>query len=240
VTPATTAATNAAPSPTSDAPSFADCARDPTPAEGEACVTYPPANARARGIALFLHGMYRGDGGDADLRRMTTALSAAGFVVFAPQGRRGRCDWSDDAKGFVCFPTLPRQRDDMRAFVASWAAPIAAIDRALGRRLPIDVVGYSNGGFFAAALALQAMVPRARRFAVIHAGVFADELDPKPPPGPVLILMAARDELQTPKAEAFRALLERHGWANRALVTEGGHALTDADCSAVAAFLSER
>lgn len=227
-------------SPSASAPAFADCARDPVPAEGEACVTYPTLAASTRGVALFLHGMYREQGGDPDRRRMTAALVDAGFVVIAPQGRRERCDWSDDAKSFVCFPTLARQRDDMRAFVASWDGVIAAVDRRLGRALPIDVVGYSNGGFFAAALALQALVPRARRFAVVHAGVYADGLELQPPPGPVLVLAAKDDRFQTPRANALHALLDGHGWASRAITIEGGHELTDADCSAVAAFLSER
>ncbi len=237
---ATTAAPSSAapPAPVAPIESFPDCARAPSPAEGEPCVSYPAAGAR--GIALFLHGMYRENGGDADRQRMTAALVGAGFVVVGPQGRRGRCDWSDDAKTFVCFPTLPRQQDDMRAFAASWEKVLSTVDRRLGRELPVDVVGYSNGGFFAAALAVQSLVPRARRFAIVHAGLYADGLELHAPPGPVLVLAAKDDRFQTPLANAFVALLVAHGWPNRATVTEGGHELTDADCSAVAAFLSER
>ena len=55
-----------------------------------------------------------------------------------------------------------------------------------------------------------------------------------------MVLMADGDEFQTPQANAFVALLAGQNWPNRAVTTHGGHELTDADCSAVAAFLSER
>ncbi len=179
-------------------------------------------------LVIYLHGMFDAktpDGATSD--RVRERFREAGFDVWTPKGRLGLCDWSEDAKRSVCWPSDERALAAAREIVRDWGPQIVT-------RRPI-VVGFSNGGAFATLLAVHGLI-RACGFATLH-GFPAGTMHIEPGARAPLLLVAGRGaQWEGPQLEATVAQLSAVGWPHKAKIHDGPHSVSDADLEAAIAF----
>lgn len=185
----------------------------------------------ARPLVIYLRGMFDANTPDeATTDRVRERFRAAGFDVWAPTGRVGLCDWSEEAKRLLCWPSDERALAAAREIVHEWGPQLVT-------RRPV-VVGFSNGGAFATLLATHGLV-RACGFATLH-GFQAGRLHIEPSARPPLLLIAGRGApWEGPQLAATTAQLSAIGWPHEAKIHDGPHAVSDADLNAAIAFARE-
>lgn len=180
-------------------------------------------------LVIYLHGMFDVKTPDqATSDRFRERFRNAGFDVWAPTGRPGLCDWSEEAKHSVCWPSDERALAAAREIVHEWGPQVPT-------RRPVIVAGFSNGGAFTVLLAVHGLVS-ACGFASMHgfpAGTLHAESGK---PAPILLIggsgAAWESGLMTTATTQLRAL----GWPHEARMHDGGHAVSDKDLDDVLAF----
>jgi predicted esterase len=180
-----------------------------------------------RPLVVFLHGMVQpGHTDEATENRVRERFGAAGFDVFTPRGKLGLCEWSDEAKQSLCWPSDERSLDTARAIVSEWSLATAR---------PTIVVGFSNGGAFALLLALHGLVP-ACGISSLH-GFPAGRLHPEPGRRMPLFLIAGREAAWEPE-QMIRTTeqLKAVAWPHEARMHDGGHAVSDRDLDEAIGF----
>jgi predicted esterase len=121
---------------------------------------------------------------------------------------------------------------------------LKALDDKLGlpsgdKRRRRFILGYSNGGFFAALLAARGDL-LVDAYAIVHAGpVEPSWFDPEHPV-PMLLLSAEGDIWQAPLMEELHHLLFEAGWPHEYRIRRGGHALTAGDIEDALGFFGGR
>lgn len=185
----------------------------------------------ARPLIIYLHGMFEANtSDDATNDRVHERFREAGFDVWAPKGRLGLCDWSEEAKRSVCWPSDERALGVAREIVDEWGPQLVT-------RRPV-VVGFSNGGAFATLLAVHGLI-RACGFATLH-GFPAGTLHIEPSARPPLLLIAGRGApWEGPQLAATTAQLSAVGWPHEAKIHDGPHSVSDADLDAAISFARE-
>lgn len=211
----------------------ADWCKPPYRAIPGGCLALPPrANAE---LLVYLHGMYaEGAAADEEERRARVAriATARGMTVLALRGKRGECTQAA-AKTWFCWPSNPDNVADAPAFAAGVTDAIGEAERLIGPPARRLLLGFSNGGYFAAILATRSLVPFD---AIAIAG--AGSPPPYAPPAhrpPILLLGADED----PSVESLLELdreLTRGGWAHALVGRDGGHALADSDVTHAVTF----
>jgi dienelactone hydrolase len=163
-------------------------------------------------------------------RRVARRATARGFAVLALRGKEGACH--PERPGLVCWPSNERSADKAPAFVEGWQPGLQAA-AVKHRYRETFVLGFSNGGYFAALVAERALY-KADAFVVAHGGPVEPVrgVGSKPP----LLLMSADEDISQEGMVQLDDELTEDDWPHDHYVRDGGHALPDSDIDAALAF----
>jgi predicted esterase len=201
--------------------------------------TEEPAHGGRRTLVVFLHGLVQ-EGADwqhNQQRGMVRGARRNHFSLIAPRGRAGLNKSGGGA--MVAWPTSrAAQEQHEAALLAEWLEAQRAIEQRSGK--PFDevfVVGFSNGAYYAASLALRGRFG-ADGFAVFAggAGYGAPAAVAKEQRAPVFVGVAGKDKTAA-DSRALRRTLKKHGWPHRAETRPVGHAIADAHLDHALAYL---
>lgn len=200
----------------------------------DTCFAVPEKASKDTPVLIYLHGMYAGHG-SADEWNLVRSATSKGFAVVMPRGKRGLCAWKAELKDHFCWP---QEIDDPRAFknvIAEWERVLWQVDTILESGTHKRyVLGFSNGGFFAAYMAEHGLFP-AQAYAIVNGG----PLEP-PPRGPkqvpVLLLAAQDDSTEGPKMKELHDGLTKVGWPHAFCTRPGPHPLASEDVEASLRF----
>lgn len=193
-----------------------------------------PARANAE-LLVYLHGMYAEPAtAEEDERRARVAriATARGITVLALRGKRGECTQAA-AKTFFCWPSNADNVADGPAFAAGVSAAIVEAEKLIGPAARRLLLGFSNGGYFAAILATRSLV---KFDALAIAGAGSPPAYAPPAQRPPILLLGADED---PSVESLLELdrdLTRVGWPHVLVGREGGHALADSDVTHAVTF----
>jgi predicted esterase len=210
-----------------NAPVVEWCAPKLTAVAGGGCYAAPQSTG-ALPLVIYLHGIFD-KGADAEeldrQRRVAQKGVAAGFAVLALRGTEGACATTPEYATKVCWPSNEQTADKGESFVEAWRPALAAAAKMhpFGKTY---VFGFSNGGYFAALIAVRALY-RADAFVVARAGS-VEPVKAVGPKRPILLLTGSSDP-STEGMQRFDEELSREGWPHEIQSREGGHELPDAD-----------
>jgi predicted esterase len=210
------------------------CAPELEDLDGEVCHAAPAqAEQAADTLVIFLHGVIQ-PGTEwqwAQQRAIARAAKSNGFEALMPRGRRGigprgMEDW-------WTWPTGVRaQRAVEDALVEEWLGARKKVEERRGAPFSrMVVIGFSNGAYYAASLALRG------RMAVDGYGLFAgggseylerqaERVKLRPP---IYLGYGGRDPVAKKDARALGAMLARVGWRHKLVGRPAvGHTMTDA------------
>lgn len=210
------------------------CAPGLEPIAGGGCFALGGEVSAPRTLLVYLHGRYAPEN-EADERerqaRVARLATARGYSVLALRGTQGECS-DPQLTTWWCWPSNERNAADGTIFVARWASALAEAQRRApaARRV---LLGFSNGGYFAALIASRALAPF-DAVAVAHAGPVAPmtPLRTKPP----ILLIDADDDPSSAEILRLDADLTREAWPHAMIVREGGHALAEWDVEMTLTF----
>ena len=211
------------------------CPQGFEPLAGGGCYAAPAAAAGPlRGLILYLHGRYAPEAApEEDERRMRVARlgSARGYAVLALRGLQGQCG-DPQLATWWCWPSNEKKLADGPAFVARFERALAEAERRTGKTRRL-LLGFSNGGYFAAMIAPRALLP-VDAVAIAHAGPVA----PMHPVGatPPILLIDADDDPSGPEMDRLDSELTHETWPHAMVAREGGHALPDWDVEMALTF----
>lgn len=202
------------------------------------CFYVPESVSAEAEVLIVLHGMSPPDAVHRSVQQMAAALAdETGAIVLFPRGRQGLCGWDASVTSYWCWPTARTTVDQFApALVAEWLEAEALIARHLGATVVRrHVLGFSNGGYFAAYLGLERWLDvdpvGASGFGVVGAGrwVSADGAEPGLPPFYISVgaleLSSTRDS-----AENLAYVLSLHDVEHQLFVDPArGHSLTAGD-----------
>ena len=225
-------ARGAAPPPVADVADWCPPGFDPIAAGG--CFAPAPAAMPARGLVVYLHGRYAPEGVSDERERQQRVArlgGARGYAVLALRGAQGQCS-DPQLATWWCWPSNERNVDDGPAFVARAAPALAEARRRAGPGRQL-LLGFSNGGYFAALIASRALLPL-DAVAIAHAG----PVEPMRPAGkqPPILLIDADDDPSGPEMDHLEATLTRESWPHAMVAREGAHALPDWDVEMALTF----
>lgn len=230
------ACTPAGPPRTALAPTESWCPEGFEVGPDDACFAVPESHGKDTPVLVYLHGMYKGHGSPEEWALVRTA-AAKGFAVVVPRGKRGLCAWKAELSDHFCWPHEPEDPQSFRAVVAEWDRVLWQVEAVLeGGPHKRYVLGYSNGGFFAAHLAASGFF-KADAWGLVNAGA----LDSAPAPwkggGPPMLLVAAEgDSEEGPRVKALHGELTRARAAHAFCTRPGDHALAQADVDGALSF----
>jgi predicted esterase len=124
------------------------------------CFVAPDRLADPPSIVFFAHGiMAQGAVPGAELSAVREAAAVHGFVAALPRGEPGLCAWSPEVATHLCWPTRRETVDAaapriLRRFQAAEAQIAETRGVTFARRY---LLGFSNGGYFAAYLGLEGL-----------------------------------------------------------------------------------
>jgi poly(3-hydroxybutyrate) depolymerase len=200
----------------------------------DTCFAVPETTTKDTPVLVYLHGMYAGHG-SAEEWNLVRSATARGFAVVMPRGKRGLCAWKAELKDHFCWP---QETEDPQAFknvVAEWERVLWQVDAIMeGGNHRRYVLGFSNGGFFAAYLAEHALFP-AQAYAIVGGGPLGPPSKPAKPV-PVMLISAHDDKAQAPKVKELHDELGKVGWAHAFCTRPGEHPLAGPDVEASLRF----
>ena len=190
--------------------------------------------AQPRGLLVYLHGRYAPEGQNEERERQTRVArmgAARGYAVLALRGLQGQCT-DPPLATWWCWPSNERNASDGAAFVLRWDAALREAERRGGRGRRV-LLGFSNGGYFAALIASRALLPL-DAIAIAHAG----PVQPMHPVGRAapMLLIDADDDPSGPEMDHLEADLTREAWPHAMVAREGGHALPEWDVEMALTF----
>ena len=220
--------------PTPDAELVAWCGEGLEPIAGGGCFAPAAADAAEPMMLVYLHGMYAPASASEERdrqSRLAKAATAKGISVVALRGRQGECARAEVAD-YWCWPSNERSADAGPAFVEAWGTALAAAEARVGRGKRY-LLGFSNGGYFAALIATRALLPFD---AIAIAG--AGPVEPVRPQGPrtPLLLITADNDPSVVSMMLLDTELAGVSWPHAMVTRDGGHALTDGDIAYALAF----
>jgi predicted esterase len=197
---------------------------------GDGC--FAAGTGVARGLVVYLHGRYAPGAEDEERQRQTRVASVGarlGYAVLALRGAQRQCT-SAEYTDWWCWPSNERNVSDGPAFIERARRALTEAERrafpasstgseARGRRL---LFGFSNGGYFASAIASRGWLSF-DAIVIAHAG----PVPPMHPSGkkPPILLIDADDDASGPEMDRLDDALEEAAWPHARVVREGGHAL---------------
>lgn len=211
----------------------AACASGLEPVAGGGCYA-ASAKPSPRPLVVYLHGLHSEANLGEELDRQARVARIAterGFDVLALRGRLGGCE---RVPALVCWPSNERSADRGPETVAAWEPALAEAARRGGRGAR-HLLGFSNGGYFAALVATRALAPF-ESVVVAHGG----PVEPTRARGakPPMLLLTADEDAALPEMLRLDAGLGRERWPHAIVAREGGHALTDGDIANALTFFS--
>jgi len=220
-----------------DAGVLAWCAEGLTPIPGNGCLATPNGEGPWP-LIMYLHGIFDPDGASEEQSRQLRVAAqgvAKGFAVLALRGHVGQCT-SPEYASRVCWPSNERNGDQGPTYVAEWRTPLAVAGQrgATGHRY---VFGFSNGGYFSGLLAERGWFD-AGAFVVARGG----PVSPVKAAGvkrPFMLTLSDADPSHDEMVKLDGELTEDE-WPHEVFVSQGGHALPDADIEAAVAFFSRQ
>jgi poly(3-hydroxybutyrate) depolymerase len=200
----------------------------------DTCFAVPETTTKETPVLVYLHGMYAGHGSPEEWRIVRSAVSK-GFAVVVPRGKRGLCAWKAELSDHFCWPQEVEDPQAFKNVVAEWDRVLWQVDAILeGSSHKRYVLGFSNGGFFAAYLAEHGLFP-ANAYAIVGAG----PLEPArkaPKPVPLMLISAQDDPDQGPKTKQLHEGLAKAGWTHAYCTRPGPHPLAGEDMEAALRF----
>ena len=201
---------------------------------GGGCFALGREANQARALLVYLHGRYSPETESDELERQARVArlaAARGYSVLALRGMQGQCTDAQLATWW-CWPSNERNATDGAAFVARWADALGEAERRArpARRV---LLGFSNGGYFAALIASRALAPF-DAVTIAHAG----PVSPMTPLGkkPPILLIDADDDPSSPEILRLDGDLTREAWPHAMVIREGGHALPEWDIEMALTF----
>ncbi len=212
-----------------DAAHVAWCAPGLEPIAGGGCFALGLEVSTPRALLVYLHGRYAPENEADELERQARVARLAtprGYSVLALRGAQGQCA-DPQLATWWCWPSNERNAGDGAAFVARWSSALAEAERRAPAKRRL-LLGFSNGGYFAALIASRALAPF-DAVAIAHAGPVAPmtPLGTKPP----ILLIDADDDPSSAEILRLDSDLTREAWPHAMIVREGGHALPEWDIS---------
>jgi poly(3-hydroxybutyrate) depolymerase len=200
----------------------------------DTCFAVPETTTKETPVLVYLHGMYAGHGSPEEWRIVRSAVSK-GFAVVVPRGKRGLCAWKAELSDHFCWPQEVEDPQAFKNVVAEWDRVLWQVDAILeGSSHKRYVLGFSNGGFFAAYLAEHGLFP-ANAYAIVGAG----PLEPArkaAKPVPLMLISAQDDPDQAPKTKQLHEGLAKAGWTHAYCTRPGPHPLAGEDMEAALRF----
>lgn len=200
----------------------------------DTCFAVPESPTKDTPVIIYLHGMYAGHG-SAEEWSLVRSVTSKGFAVVVPRGKRGLCAWKAELKDHFCWP---QETDDPEAFkhvVKDWERVLWQVDAILeAGNHKRYVLGFSNGGFFAAYMAEHGLFP-AQAYAIVNGG----PLEPAQKPGktvPVMLVSAQDDPSQAPKMKELHDGLAKVAWPHAFCTRPGQHPIAAEDIDAATRF----
>lgn len=211
----------------------------------DACFA-PPAHDSGRPapgpapLLLYLHGLYQPEAMREELDRQTRVAkraSARGYAVLALRGPLGACDTRGDHRGWFCWPSNEQVSGHGAEVVASWKEPLARARARVGHGKTF-VLGFSNGAYFAALMAVRDLFPASAY--VIAQGGPVEPVHALGNRAPILLL-STNEEAPIVHAEMdrFGSELASDGWSFVQEERTGGHELNEQDVAAALDFFDE-
>jgi poly(3-hydroxybutyrate) depolymerase len=210
------------------------CANGLEPIEGGGCFAAPDEMRSPAPMVVYLHGRYGPDTIDEEMDRQTRVMRLAtskGYAVLAMHGVAGECS-APEMKDWWCWPSNERNASDAPAFIERIGETIARARERIGAG-PNVLLGFSNGGYFAALIAKRALA-RFDAIAIAHAGPI--NVDPAKRETPPILLVTADDDVSDSEMMLLDDELTRTQWPHALIAREGGHALPDWDIDSALTF----
>lgn len=211
------------------------CAEGLEPIAGGGCFAVPSHVTRGTTpLLVYLHGRYSTENVADELERQARVArmgTAQGYAVLALRGRKGQCSDPTYAEWW-CWPSNERNAHAGPEHVTRWAPALEAVESRIGHGRRV-LLGFSNGGYFAALIASRALAPF-DAVAIAHAG----PVMPMRPVGPTppLLLITAEEDASDPEMQRLDLELRREGWPHVMVDREGGHALPEWDVQMALTF----
>jgi poly(3-hydroxybutyrate) depolymerase len=200
----------------------------------DTCFAVPERTTKETPVLVYLHGMFRGHGSDDEWRLVRGAV-ARGFAVVVPRGKRGACAWKAELADHFCWPGEPEDVHAFKSVVAEWERVLWQVDAILeAGSHKRYVLGFSNGGFFAAYIAAHGLFPAAA-IAIVNAGPLGAADTPQTMP-PVLLLRADGDAGSQNSMSELRTSFEQRNWPHAYCTRAGSHALASEDVETALRF----
>jgi predicted esterase len=200
----------------------------------DTCFAVPETTTKDTPVIVYLHGMYAGHGSPEEWNLVRSVVSK-GFAVVVPRGKRGLCAWKEELKDHFCWPQETEDPEAFKHVVADWDRVLWQVDSIMeGGPHKRYVLGYSNGGFFAAYLASHPVFPAAA-YAIVNGGPLGPTTKPAKAP-PVLLLASDGDPDQGPKMKELHASLTKSGWSHAFCTHPGAHPLASQDIDSAVRF----
>jgi predicted esterase len=203
------------------------CAEGLTPIEGGGCFAAPTELTAPVPLLVYLHGRYSPktlDDEHVRQARVARMGTAQGFAVLAMRGKQGECTQEELADTW-CWPSNPRNVEHGAAFFARIEPAMEAARARIGAG-PSELLGFSNGAYFAALIATRSFGPF-DAIAIAHGG----PVQPTHAQGtsPPVLLITADDDPSDGEMRQLDAELLREKWPHELVGREGEHALLDWD-----------
>ena len=203
------------------------CAASLEPIAGDGCFAPARESNKPSALLVYLHGRYWAETEPGEMERQTRVArmaAARGYAVLTLRGMQGQCT-DPQLAAWWCWPSNERNAADGPAFVARWSHALAEAERR-ARPTRRVLLGFSNGGYFAALIASRALAPF-DAVTIAHAGPVGamSPLGGKPP----VLLVDADDDPSSPEILRLDSDLARESWPHEMVIREGGHALPEWD-----------
>ncbi len=219
------------------------CAPELQVVNDDVCHFAPSSHRTPDTLVIFLHGVIE-PGTEwqwAQQRAIARAAQARGFEALMPRGRRGIGPRGMEA--WWTWPTGTRAQQAVEAeLVEEWLGARRSLERQRGEPFGrVLVMGFSNGAYYAASLALRG------RLAVDGYAVFAggggeylerqaQRTKVRPP---IYVGYGGRDPAGKKDGRALGEMLRRLGWRHKVVARPSvGHTMTDAQLGEAIKFVA--
>lgn len=202
------------------------------------CLALPESHSANLPVVVFLHGMATSASWAVGEGQRLAKQGGDDLVVLAPLGKKGSCDWSPEVAEHHCWPRGSRPQD-LAELVETLRGDLLHVQKVMGRDDSVSptLVGFSNGGFAAIALALSTDL-EIGGLVVLHGGASVPVESKRDVP--TLLRAAKGDEWHNPTMVKLRDRLAGLEWPVTWEEREGAHALDDSDLDSVVRFVKEQ
>lgn len=218
------------------------CAPELESLPGSVCHAAPDAGSDT--LVIFLHGVIKPDTHWqwAQQRTIARAARRLGFETLMPRGLRGI--GPRGMKDWWTWPTSYRAQKKVEpALLSGWKRAVQLVEKRRGKPFKRTYVfGFSNGAYYASALALRGRMPDVDGYGIFSGGA-APRYLARPARGvrhrpPVFIGYGRGDHSLHRGPRQLAHVLASLRWKHRLVPRHGGHTMTDRELSQAIGYLS--